>query len=291
MKTKSLIILISLFSFILLSFKNDKPAYQMFDKQGNQIVYSEMINKIKDADIVFFGELHDNPISHWMEKQVTIDLYQQRKADLLLGAEMFESDNQLILDEYLSGYSNTKTFEAEARLWPNYKTDYKPLIEFAKNNKLKFIATNIPRRYASLVHKKGFEGITKLSAEAKKYIAPTPINYDENLNCYKQMMNMGGAMKSHVNKNFPMAQAAKDATMAHFILQNWKKGKLFIHYNGSYHSDNYEGIVWHLKQQNKNLNIVTITTVLQKNIDVLEDENKNTADFIFCVPEDMTRTY
>ena len=72
---------------------------------------------------------------------------------------------------------------------------------------------------------------------------------------------------------------------------DWEKGKLFIHYNGSYHSDNYEGIVWHLKQQNKNLNIVTITTVLQKNIDVLEDENKNTADFIFCVPEDMTRTY
>lgn len=291
MKTKSLIILLSLFSFILTSFKNDKPAYQLYDKQGNQIVYSEMINKIKNADIIFFGELHDNPISHWMEKQVTKDMYKQRKNNLILGAEMFEADNQLILNEYLNGYCNTKTFEEEARLWPNYKTDYKPLIEFTKKNKLKFIATNIPRRYASLVHSKGFEGLNDLSNDAKKYIAPLPINYDPNVNCYKQMMNMGGAMQAHINKNFPKAQAVKDATMAHFILQNRQKGKLFIHYNGSYHSDNYEGIVWHLKQQNKNLNIVTITTVLQKNIDVLEDENKNTADFIFCVPEDMTRTY
>ncbi len=291
MKTKSLIILLSLFSFILLSFKNDKPAYQLYDKQGNQIVYSEMINKIKDADIVFFGELHDNPISHWMEKQVTQDLYQQRKNDLILGAEMFEADNQLILNEYLNGYSNTKTFEEEARLWPNYKTDYKPLVEFAKEKKIKFIATNIPRRYASLVHKKGFEGINDLSAEAKKHIAPLPINYDPNVNCYKQMMNMGGTMQAHINKNFPKAQAIKDATMAYFILKNWQKGKVFIHYNGSYHSDNFEGIVWHLKQQNKNLNIVTITTVLQNKVETLEDEYKNTADYIFCVPEDMTRTY
>ena len=66
-------------------------------------------------------------------------------------------------------------------------------------------------------------------------------------------MSSGPAM--HGNQNLPKAQAIKDATMAHFILENWEKGKTFIHYNGSYHSDNFEGIVWYLKQENPNLYI------------------------------------
>jgi hypothetical protein len=95
----------------------------------------------------------------------------------------------------------------------------------------------------------------------------------------------------HSNANLPKAQAAKDATMSYFILKNWTKGKLFIHYNGSYHSDNFEGIVWYLKQSNKNLNIKTIATVNQADISKLSDESKNMADFILCVPETMTKTH
>ncbi len=97
-------------------------------------------------------------------------------------------------------------------------------------------------------------------------------------------------MPSHSLENLPKAQAAKDATMAYFIMENWSEGKTMFHFNGSYHSNNHEGIVWHLKQQNKDLKIVTIALVLQDEITELEDENENIADFIFCVPESMTRT-
>jgi len=79
--------------------------------------------------------------------------------------------------------------------------------------------------------------------------------------------------------------------MAYFILKNIEDGKIFIHYNGSYHSDNHEGIVWHLKKANPNLKIVTITTVEQKDIDKLSGENKNLANYIFVVSESMTKTY
>jgi len=106
-----------------------------------------MLKEAADADIVLFGELHDNPISHWLQLELTKDLYDLKKDKLVLGAEMFESDNQVILDEYLSGKILQSSFESEARLWSNYKTDYKPLVEFARINKLKFVASNIPRRY------------------------------------------------------------------------------------------------------------------------------------------------
>lgn len=287
---------ISLFVLVVLmaAFKSDNPAYLIFDKDGKPAKYKNIIEDAAKADIVFFGEQHNNPISHWMELEITKDLFSEKGQNLVLGAEMFETDDQLVLDEYLSGRIAQKNFEKEAKLWDNYSTDYKPLVEFAKENKLPFIATNIPRRYASLVNKKGFEALDSLSAFAKVLMAPLPIKYDPELKGYKAMLEMNdGGMPggSHATENLPKAQAVKDATMATFILRNWLPGKLFIHYNGSYHSDNFEGIVWYLKQENPALKIMTITTVEQDTISDLKDEFLNLANYIICVPTGMTKTY
>jgi len=313
--------LILLIALPMLSFTSDKPAYLLYSKDGKVVKYSKIIKALQEADIIFFGELHTDPIAHWLQLELTKDLYEQKMENLVLGAEMFEADNQLILTEYLDGRYAADKFEAEMRLWKNYQTDYKPLVEYAKENQIPFIATNIPRRYASVVYKKGFEGLDDLADEAKKFIAPLPILYDPEVKCYKDMLNMGGmgapegdkapaGMKASDEKeapmtmpaghgsgmamssmaNLPKAQAAKDATMAHFILENWTAGKTMFHFNGTYHSDNFEGIVWHLKQQNPGLKIMTIASVQQSEIDSLEEENSGIASYILCIPENMTRT-
>ena len=53
-------------------------------------------------------------------------------------------------------------FREEAKLWPNYNTDYAPILEFAKKNELDFIATNIPRRYASMVARNGRRTVCRI---------------------------------------------------------------------------------------------------------------------------------
>jgi len=275
--------------FLFSAFKSDKPSYLLFDKKGKTVKYEKMLKEIEDADIVLFGELHDNPISHWLQLELTKDLYKKEGKNLILGAEMFESDNQVIMDEYLSGKISQRNFEDEIRLWPNYKTDYKPLVEFAKDSGLYFVATNVPRRYASLVNKQGFEGLEELSDEAKAFLPPLPPAYDPTLECYASMMKLEG-MGSHVTPNFPKAQAIKDATMAHFILKYWEPGKVLLHYHGAYHSQNFESIYWYLKHENPDLKIVTIHSVLQKDVSELKEENIGAADFTICVDEDMTRT-
>jgi len=285
-----------LVSLALLSFRGDKPAYGLFSTEGNNVKYARMIETISTADVVFYGELHDNPIAHWLEYEITADLYKTAGRNLVMGAEMFETDNQLLLDEYLAKDYEADKFEAEAKLWKNYKTDYKPLVELARKNDLPFIATNIPRRYASMVSRNGFEALDSLSAEAKLLIAPLPIPYDPEVKCYKNMLDMHGmpgmpGMADKPNENLPRAQAVKDATMAHFILKNLAPGQIFIHYNGSYHSDNYQGIIYYLKLYRPDIKVATITTVLQENPEELLPENKGLADFIVVVPETMTRTY
>jgi uncharacterized iron-regulated protein len=283
---KKIFMLVLSTSILLAAYAQHKPAYVLYNAKGKKISYKKMLKTLQQKDIVLFGEFHNNPISHWLQLEVTKELKQTR--DLVLGAEMFEQDNQPALDLYLKGNLSAKGLDSTARLWKNYPTDYAPLVNFAKENNIVFAATNIPRRYASMVAKGGFSVLDTIPAKEKSWIAPLPVAYDAELPGYKNMLAM---MPGHAGENLPKAQAIKDATMAHFILQYYKPGTLFIHYNGAYHSENYEGIVWYLKKSKPQLTISTITTVSQKDIHKLMDEHKRKADFIICVDEDMTKTY
>ena len=275
--------------FLLLfstTFSQQKPAYVLYNAKGKKLGYEKMIKILGEKDIVLFGEFHNNPIAHWLQLEVTTSLKQTR--EMVLGAEMFEQDNQEALDLYLQGKIKAKGLDSMARLWKNYPTDYAPLVNFAKENNIAFAATNIPRKYAAMVAKGGFEVLDTISAKEKKWMAPLPMAYDPELPGYKKMLEMMGG---HSGANLPKAQASKDATMAYFILQYYKTGSLFLHFNGSYHSDNYEGILWHLKNKRPELKYATITTVSQKDVSTLLAENMGRADYIICVPENMTTTY
>lgn len=284
MRKLSLVIGVCVLSAV--GFAQDKPAYTIFDGNGKKVTYKKMIKGLGDKDVVLFGEYHDNPIVHWLQLEVTMDLDKTR--DLVLGAEMFEADNQDELDDYMSGKIDAKAFDTLARLWPNYYTDYSPIVEYAKEQKIKFVAANVPRRFANMVYKKGFESLESLTTEELTWIAPLPMKYDSTLRGYVKMIEMMGG---HGGSNMPKAQATKDATMAHFILKNHKEGAMSIHYNGAFHSDFYDGILWYLKQGKPDFNYGTISTVTQSDISKLEGDYKGQADYIICVHENMTSTH
>jgi uncharacterized iron-regulated protein len=284
-------LLLSLIILSTFAFVSDKPAYNLFNKKGRNVKYKTILEAASKVDVVFFGELHTNPIAHWLQYELTKDLYDVRNGKMVLGAEMLETDNQFVLNEYLIDSINADTLAKRARLWPNYETDYKPLVDFAKEKKLGFIATNIPRKYASQVYKKGLESLDTLTPEIKGWMVPLPMEYDGEVACYKNIMAMMGPdAAGHMNDNLPKAQAIKDATMAWFIQKNFVKGSIFVHYNGSGHSDNFEGIIWYLKRYRPELSIMTITTIEQENISKLPEEIKGVADFVVAVPLTMTKT-
>ncbi|MBA3987213.1 MAG: ChaN family lipoprotein [Flavobacteriales bacterium] len=148
--------------------KNELKAYQFYASEGSEITFGKAVEEMAACDIVLFGELHDNAMIHWLQLKMAQEL--SKIKSITLGGEMFETDNQLLMDEYLMGLVNDSRFEAEARLWPNYKTDYKPLLQLAREKNLRFIATNVPRRYAALVSQQGLDTLNNLSAEARKLL-------------------------------------------------------------------------------------------------------------------------
>ena len=289
----------------------DRPAYRLYDTKLKSTTYAKLLRQAADADVVLFGELHNNPICHWLELQLAKDLAARKKGNLVLGAEMFEADNQTALSDYVQGRTTDDELTKQARLWPNFDTDYKPLVDLARDQKIPFIATNVPRRYASLVARSGLAALDTLPESVKRQMAPLPLTVDLTLPGYQAMLEMMGsahggsadakqpnphgdnsdAVQSSPAANFARAQAIKDATMAHFILQNLKPGQTALHFNGDYHSKNFEGIVWYLRKERPGLKIVTLSSVELADPDKPAGENRNLGDFVLAIPADMTKTY
>jgi uncharacterized iron-regulated protein len=286
MKTFKLIFFICIFSFV---YTQDLPAYQIFNKDGKKTSFSKFNKSVLNHKFIFFGELHDNPIAHWLQYEIQQSLYKKYGKNLVCGSEMYEQDNQNYIDMYLSGTLNLKQFKDSCRLWPNQETDYQMMLDFAKENQLKWVATNIPRRYASLVYKKSIFALDSLSQKEKSWIAPLPITVDTNLSQYAALLNEN----MHMGNHFVYAQAIKDATMAYFISKNSNQNSIFYHLNGSYHSDFYQGIMWYLNFYTKipYSEMLSISTVSQSDISKLEKEYLGKADFIICVPESMTSSH
>jgi len=271
-----------------LTYSQEKRAFSLYTQEGEKISYDTMLDSLSKTNVVLFGEFHNNPISHWLQFEVVSDL-KTSKTNLAIGAEMFETDTQSVLNLYLKDSLTEPKFKKKARVWSNYSTDYKPLVELAKRDSIPYIATNIPRPYATSVYKNGgFSALDSLPKNELKWIAPLPIPFDINLSSYQNMLDMMGG---HGGEDLVKAQAIKDATMAHFILENLKPNQVFVHLNGSYHSNSFEGIYWYLKTYKENLNILTLTTVEQKNVHQLKEEHKGLANFIIVVDENMTKTY
>lgn len=270
----------------------DMAAYRLFDNKGNEVTFENMTDSLAKADVVFIGENHNCPISHWMEYKITEALHGVHGERLVLGEEMMESDNQVILDEYMKRLIPFDRFEAEARLWDNFSTDYYPVVYYAKDNGLRFVATNVPRRYAAAVNENGLSSLDSLSDIAKTWLPPLPIpfeyNADENNEKFGAMMMLSRRSPEEMQR-LAEAQAIKDATMAWFIAQNLTGP--FIHINGSYHSDCRSGIIPYLNHYKPGLKIATVTSVRQEDITSLDPDNIDRADYYIVVPESMTTTY
>jgi len=294
MKKIYFILLLIISLFVSLQAQELK-TYQFYNQKGRAVNFGQVVKKLSHYDVVLFGEYHNNSINHWLQLQLTKYLFETKKGQLILGAEMFERDNQIALNQYLKGEIPADNLKDHVRLWSNYSTDYKPLVDFSKHHHIPFIATNIPRRYASQLAKNGIDDLMKLPTEEKQWMVNLPFPIDYNAPGYPEMLAM---MENHPEskvKNFVLAQAIKDATMAESILKNYKKGHLFLHFNGDYHSKQWGGIYWYLNQFQSSLKVAVIQ-IYESNSKDLTLKKEDSKNFIFThftlvLPEDTNKTY
>lgn len=199
--------------------------------------------KAAKADVVFFGEQHNDGNAHRLQRAL-LESVARRRSDVVLSLEMFERDVQPVLDDYLAGRIDEAAFLKASRPWPNYAVDYRPLVEFAKAKGWKVIAANVPRPVASAVSRGGLPAITALSATERPWAAAAFwCPQDDYFTRFGASMGGHGPSTPEGMRMFYEAQCVKDETMAESIVQARAaaSGALVIHMNGSFHSDFRDG--------------------------------------------------
>jgi uncharacterized iron-regulated protein len=263
------------------------PGCTLHDADGAPVSLEAAAAALASADVVLFGELHGVRPVHALEHALARELHGAWGPRMALGAEMLESDDQLVLDEYLAGLIPHRHLAAEAKLWDGHETDYRPLVELARENGLRFVATNAPRRYAGIVAREGLAGLSRLSPEALRLLAPLPIEVDWDTPGYREMLSLdlpmgGGPVRP---ENLVAAQALKDATMAHFVSRAVTRGTALLHVNGAYHSQGRGGICWWLERARPELRVRTVTAVLGEP-GRLEAEHRGAGDYVAVASAD-----
>lgn len=284
-----LVILFFALSYAFSTSAQDKQAYVIFNEKGKKVSYKKMLKAVSEAEITFFGEYHNNPIAHWLQYELTKDLAAQNEDKLTLGFEMFEADQQQLMSDFLTGKIEEKQFEDSARLWTNYKTDYRPLIRFAKEHGVFCVASNIPRRIASTTFRNGRAALDTIQPGDYAFMCEKDFPVDTTLSQYRFMLQMSTDHAKGLN--FINAQAIKDATMAKFIDKYWTPNTQFVHYNGAFHTDFDQGIIWYLKRLRPEVTYTTITTIEQEDFKKLDNDHIGRAKFIICVAPTMTKTH
>lgn len=246
--------------------------YKIYDTRTRELItIDKIVAGMADADVLFFGEEHNDSVGHYLENAIFRALHTAYGEKLALSMEMFETDNQLVLNEYLGGKIDESRLGKDARLWSNYK-DYRPMVEYAKQNQVPVIAANPPRRYVSMVTRRGMHSLDSLSKESKRFLPPLP--YDTLSGRYREkfMETMRGAPES-ASKNIYYSQCLWDAGMSYSIykFQKKNKGTKIFHCVGGFHVAEKLGTAAQLKMRNKKLRIMNIASV--------SDDNFNNPDW------------
>lgn len=268
--------------------------YKFYEvKSGKTVTPAEFAIACYDANVIFFGEEHNDSAGHFLEAAILKALYKDYGDKVTLSLEMFETDCQLILDEYLDGWISEDRFIKEARAWSNYK-DYRPCIEISKEYKLDVIAANTPRRYVNMVSRKGMKSLDSLSSAAKKFLPRLP--YDTIGGKYREkfMDFMKGGSPGTANPRIYYSQNLWDAGMASSIYKYYKenKRKKIFHLVGKFHSDEKLGTVSQLLKLKPSLKVINISCFSESTF-TDPDWTKFThlGDYIILTDPDLKKTY
>lgn len=287
----------------------DSKDYLVFAQQSASS-FEAMIAAAAEADVIVIGELHNHKLGHALKLDILRALY-ARYPKLALSLEMFERDVQLVLNEYLAGHITEQHFLQSSRPWPNYRTDYRPLVEFCRENRLPVVAANTPRRYVHIVSRRGQEALKDLPKESKAFLPRLPYSMDIPAGYARQLDEIFGASHDQPSggqtgavsggqarptnmpspENMKQAQGLWDETMADAILKfrRANRGRKVVQVNGAMHSDSWYGLVDRLRKASPRLKIALISIKPDPAFPgVAIEKYAQTADFILLTRPDPT---
>jgi uncharacterized iron-regulated protein len=269
------------------------PGIRVVDRNGQPSSFDALVEQAAHADVVFFGEQHDDPETHRVEFGL-LDALGRTGRPVILSLEMFERDVQPLLDAYLAGTIPESEFLAKARPWDRYVTDYRPMVELAKARGWPVIASNVPRPMASAIGRVGLPYLDTIPAPGRA-LAATDIQCPDDPYRARFLQEMrghssGGAAPSAADtlptaaaQRYYLAQCVKDETMAESIaraLDRGPDGAVLIHYNGSFHSDFGQGTADRVRRRLPGRRTLLVTAMPTTELETATAGGSGRADWV-----------
>lgn len=241
-------------------------------ESGKNLTADQLAVKLQEYNVIFFGEFHDQREIHEAEIALLKALYKIRGDKLVLSMEMFEADNQAKLNEFLADKIDETTFLDLSRPWSNYKIDYAPLVNFAKEHKIPVLAANVPRFLAAHVAKNN-ASLDGIDDQDKQWLPKNTyvLEGDYKEKFYNQMSSPDTPMKMTPQRLAAVyaAQCLKDNKMAESMAAFYdedNEGQM-LHINGCFHSDGHLGTAQKLEFLRPDLKVAVITPMERKDAD------------------------
>ncbi len=129
-------------------------------RDGKVISFVQMIEEIRTVNVIFVGETHDNEKHHKAQLAIIKSL-RKEVVSLAIGLEMFRSDSQKELDQWVEGGLGLgeflKVYDANWGLpWPLYKD----IFLYSRENKIPLFGLNVPDKITEKVSRQGFSSLT-----------------------------------------------------------------------------------------------------------------------------------
>lgn len=232
--------------------------YQLYSPEQQAISLFSLPNEIKQADVILVGEWHTHAGIHHFQTELLKQRLNDTK-EIALSMEQFSRDTQSTVDAYLAGEIGEQVLISQGNAWPNYESDYRPLIELAKANQLDVIAANAPKSFVRCIGRQGLSYLDKLNANERQQLAA---NIDTTTSPYKEkfMVSMHHGKPEQTERQYA-AQITWDETMAESIVNYLERhpNKQIIHVAGKFHTEQGLGTKASLLKRNPNLSVVVIT--------------------------------
>lgn len=243
--------------------------YQLYTPSGEHIALSKLPIELQQADVILIGEWHTHAGVHRFQTDMLKQLTSYDRS-LALSMEQFTRDKQPVVDAYLRGEIGEQYLMKQANAWPNYESDYRPLVEFAKQKNLPVIAANAPKSIVRCIGRQGLDYINKLDDDQRMFIAQA-INTGSSPYKEKFMASMHHGKPEQTEKQFA-AQVTWDETMAESIVSylDDNPGAQIVHVAGKFHTEQGLGTAASILSRNPSLKVVVISptdNVLSDNTD------------------------
>ncbi|EMK6929028.1 ChaN family lipoprotein [Vibrio alginolyticus] len=243
--------------------------YQLYTPSGEHIALSKLPIELQQADVILIGEWHTHAGVHRFQTDMLKQLTSYDRS-LALSMEQFTRDKQPVVDAYLRGEIGEQYLMKQANAWPNYESDYRPLVEFAKQKNLPVIAANAPKSIVRCIGRQGLDYINKLDDDQRMFIAQA-INTGNSPYKEKFMASMHHGKPEQTEKQFA-AQVTWDETMAESIVSYLgdNPGAQIVHVAGKFHTEQGLGTAASILSRNPSLKVVVISptdNVLSDNAD------------------------